>query len=176
MFLKSFSLKALIQQSYFSYFKMNKQIISVILISVFLFAGCTISQNVSSVKTGTSIDKVYVLDNEKVQMDEMVVEIVKEIRELGFDSASYQGETPEQAKHYIHYTANWNWDMAMYLTYFKATLYENGEVLGEVEYDARKGGSNMGKFGKTREKIKPLLEELFSNVERPSTISAMGSN
>ena len=57
--------------------------------------------------------------------------------------------------------------MAMYLTYFRATLYENGRVLGEVEYDAKMGGGNMKKFGKTAEKIRPLLTELLGKVERP---------
>ena len=45
----------------------------------------------------------------------------------------------------------------MYLTYFKATLYENGSEVGHVEYDAQKGSANMNKFGSTSEKIRPLL-------------------
>lgn len=56
--------------------------------------------------------------------------------------------------------------MAMYLTYFQGTLMENGKVLGRVEYDSRRGGTNMGKFGKTAEKVRPLLIDLFSNVNR----------
>ena len=38
--------------------------------------------------------------------------------------------------------------------------------IGEVEYDARKGGANMGKFGRTAEKIRPLLDELLKDVKR----------
>ena len=56
--------------------------------------------------------------------------------------------------------------MAMYLVYFRGTLYEDDRVLGEVEYDAKMGGGNMGKFGKTKEKIRPLLTELVSKVKR----------
>lgn len=43
---------------------------------------------------------------------------------------------------------------------------ENGKVLGRAEYDSRRGGSNVGKFGKTAEKIRPLLMDILSNVER----------
>lgn len=101
-------------------------------------------------------------------MKELVSEIVTQVNELGFESESYEGDRPPEALHYITYTGNWNWDMAMYLTYFRAILYEDGRVLGEVEYDAKMGGANMNKFGKTADKIRPLLTELLEKVERPS--------
>lgn len=138
----------------------------ILLILVVLNTGCAISQHVMPVDSGTKIKKIFVLNNERAHMKELVNEIVSQLKGLGFESESYQGDRPENAMHYITYTANWQWDMAMYLTYFKATLYEDGRVLGEVEYDARSGGGNMNKFGKTAEKIRPLLEELLSKVER----------
>lgn len=54
---------------------------------------------------------------------------------------------------------------------------ENGKVLGRAEYDSRRGGANMGKFGKTAEKIRPLLMDLLSNVERVKpTAPALGTH
>ena len=132
-----------------------------------LLTGCAISKHVTPVDSTVEIEKIYVLNNEKVHMKELVNEIVEQVKELGFESESYSGDRPVGAKHYISYTANWNWDMAMYLTYFRATLYEDGRVLGEVEYDAKMGGANMGKFGRTAEKIRPLLTELLGKVKRP---------
>lgn len=131
-----------------------------------LATGCSISKNVMPADSGTTISKVHVLENENVHMDELVNELVSQIEQLGFESESYLGDRPDGARHYLTYTANWSWDMAMYLTYFNATLYDDGRVLGEVEYDARSGGANMGKFGSTANKIRPLLEELFAKVER----------
>jgi hypothetical protein len=64
--------------------------------------------------------------------------------------------------------------MAMYLTYFHAKLYEDGRILGEVEYDAKMGGANMGKFGKTAEKIRPLLSELLQGVNRNEHAPVLG--
>ncbi len=65
--------------------------------------------------------------------------------------------------------------MAMYLTYFEATLYEDGRVLGEVSYDAKMGGANMNKFGKTADKVKPLLLELLAKVNRGSEVPMLGN-
>lgn len=140
--------------------------ISIVFLVVMLSA-CTISQNVSPVGDSIFIEKVYVKDNPKAHMKELVNELVTQIDELGFYSEKFEGNRPLDATHYIEYTANWAWDMAMYLTFFEAKLYDGAKLIGEVSYDARRGGGNMGKFGRTAEKIKPLLTELFEKVERP---------
>lgn len=139
---------------------------------VSLLSGCAISQNVMPVDSDVVIHKVYVLENDRVHMERLIDEIVSQLEELGFESEAYAGDRPDEAKHYLTFSANWNWDVAMYLTYFKATLYEDGRVLGEVEYDAKMGGANMNKFGKTANKIRPLLEELFQKVERGEVAQA----
>ena len=40
-------------------------------------------------------------------------------------------------------------------------------LIGEVKYDAKNGGGSFNKFGKTADKIRPLLNELLSQVKRP---------
>jgi len=141
---------------------------------VALTSGCAISQNVQPVDSNTRIEKIYVKENPEVHMAGLLPEIVTQLQELGFKSEAYAGDRPEGARHYITFTANWNWDMAMYLTYFRATLYDDGRVLGEVEYDAKMGGANMGKFGKTADKIRPLLAELLAKVERGQASNVIG--
>lgn len=143
---------------------MNRLIFFVFMV---VLSGCAISRHVTPVDSTASIRKIYVLNNDKVHMKELVNEIVDQLTQLGFESEAYSGDRPEEALHYLTYTGNWNWDMAMYLTYFRATLYEDGRVLGEVEYDAKMGGANMAKFGKTAEKIRPLIVELLEKVKRP---------
>lgn len=137
-----------------------------LLCAVLFSSGCAISKNVQPVQRGTAIQTIYVAHNDRVLMKDCTDEIVKQINGLGFVGKRYDGERPAGSKHYITYTANWNWDMAMYLTYFRATLYEEGRVLGEAEYDAKMGGANMMKFGRTAEKLRPLLMELLSSAER----------
>lgn len=136
--------------------------------------GCTISQNVVPVDASKQISKIYLQKNDKVLMEEFHPELLKQLNELGFETESYSAEPPKQANYYINYTANWMWDMAMYLYYFKATVYEQAKeagfskVVGEVEYDAKMGGANMNKFGHTADKIRPLLQQLFAKVRRKS--------
>lgn len=133
---------------------------------VVVTTGCTISRNVVPVDASTTIDKVYVRYNDKVHMEGINDELVWQFENLGFNAELFKGDAPQDAVHTFNYTANWAWDMAMYLVYFRGTLYEDGRLLGEVEYDAKMGGGNMNKFGKTREKIEPLMLEMLQNVER----------
>lgn len=142
-----------------------KRILLLVLLVV-LLSGCSISRNIVQVRSDMLIDKVYVLKNNNVLMEGMNDELVTQFRQLGFESELYQGDRPSDATYYFTYTANWAWDMAMYLVYFRGTIYQEGKILGEVEYDAKMGGANMNKFGKTGEKIRPLLNELMAQVKR----------
>lgn len=148
------------------------------LLSLSLLSGCSIVKTVNPVEPGIVIDKIYVEKNPNVHMEGLHPEVMLQLRALGFAVESYESVPPEDAIYTFVYTANWNWDMAMYLTYFQGTLMENSRVLGRAEYDSRRGGANMGKFGKTAEKIRPLLMDLMSNVTRTkaSTATSVGSH
>lgn len=109
-------------------------------------------------------------------MEGLHPEILQQLKTLGFAVETFEVSRPKEATYWMTYTANWNWDMAMYLTYFQVTLLEEGKVLGRAEYDARKGGANMAKFGKTAEKIRPLLIDLLQQVQRSdATATSFGS-
>ena len=143
-------------------------------LAVFL-TGCSITQSVVPVGPDKDIEKIYVENNPDVHMKELVNELVIQIKENGIDAEIFEkGGKPVSAKHTMRFTANWAWDMAMYLTYFKATLYEGGEVIGQVEYNAKSGGANMNKFGRTRDKIQPLLQELLASAGTPEKIGVIG--
>ena len=141
---------------------------SIILLLLLVTSGCSISQSVKPVDSSVNIQKIYVENNEAVLMKETVNEIVSQVQGLGFESESYSGQRPIDATHYITYTGNWRWDVSMYLYYFEAQLYENDNMIGEVKYDAKNGGASFNKFGRTADKIRPLLNELLSQVQRPT--------
>lgn len=140
-------------------------------------SGCTITQNVKPVETSPTISTIYLQKNTNVHMEGLHPEIVQQLTTLGFQVVTFDTIRPPEAKYWMNYTANWQWDMAMYLTYFQVTLMDDGQVLGRAEYDARRGGANMGKFGKTAEKIRPLLIDLLQNVKRApaGTATPMGT-
>jgi hypothetical protein len=134
------------------------------LLSLVVFSGCTIATQVTPVAKGTELGKIYIEENPDILMNGLVPEIVQQINSLGFEATTYSGKRPPEAKNYLIIKANWRWDMAMYLFYFHATLYEDGRILGVAEYDARSGGANMSKFGHTSEKIRPILRELLQGA------------
>lgn len=128
--------------------------------------GCSIVRKVDAAPPGTTVGTIYVQRNANVHMSGLHDELLAQLKGLGFAVATYDGDRPKEARHVLSYTANWKWDMAMYLTYFQATLLDDSKVLGRVEYDANMGGGRPDKFGKTAEKIRPLLIDLLQNVTK----------
>ncbi len=59
------------------------------------------------------------------------------------------------------YTANWRWDLALYMAYAEILVYRNGEVIGRAYYDAIGGGGRLDKFINATTKINELVDELF---------------
>lgn len=134
-----------------------------------ILSGCTITQNVRPMAEAVAIDVLYIEENPATHMAALLPEMVNHLRASGFNvEVVAQGGSPIDA-YYMTYTANWRWDMAMYLYYFKATLVRKGQVLAEAEYDARSGGGSPNKFGATMDKIRPLLDEMLANA-RPDQV------
>lgn len=61
----------------------------------------------------------------------------------------------------ITYTANWRWDLAMYMAYAELRVYLDGRPNGEAIYDSTRGGGNMGKFIDADKKITELVTQLM---------------
>lgn len=126
-----------------------------------LLVSCTIVSDVQSVSQPIEADTIYVQDQPNLHMEGFQPELLSQIHALGFDTVVFEGDTPEAAEYVLTFTANWYWDIAMYLTYFECNLYRNGEHVGSALYDAREGSSNLGKFGHTADKIRPLVQQLL---------------
>ncbi|HEY1042861.1 MAG TPA: Sbal_3080 family lipoprotein [Telluria sp.] len=59
------------------------------------------------------------------------------------------------------YSANWRWDMALYMEYAEINVYNNAQPVGKATYDARSGGGNMSKFIDADKKVAELADKLF---------------
>jgi hypothetical protein len=59
------------------------------------------------------------------------------------------------------YTANWRWDLALYLAYVDIRVFSQGNQVGEATYDSMSGGANMNKFIAADKKIDELVNQLF---------------
>jgi hypothetical protein len=125
-----------------------------------LVAGCTISQSVDPVAERPA--EICIVRNETVHMAGFHDELVRQIEARGVAVRSFEDAISEDCHYRVSYTANWRWDMAMYLEYAQINVFEEGRPVGSAVYDATMGGANMGKFGPTAEKIRPLVAQLFT--------------
>ncbi len=136
-----------------------------------LLSSCAVKTAVVAVPAGTRITTIYVEMNPKVLMDGLLPEIIAQIRAQGFQAIPYDGVRPKAAVDYLTFTANWRWHWAMYLSYFHATLYHDGRILGTAEYNARRTGPNPDKYGHTADKIRPLLKQLLQPAHGTVAVS-----
>ena len=124
-------------------------------------SACSIKQEVVPIPDGTTIGTLYVQKNEDLHMKEFHSTLVSQIEQTGTNVITCGDSWPADATYRMSYTANWSWDMAMYLAFFHADVFEGDQIIGSAEYNAKGGGANMSKFGATENKIRPLILELF---------------
>jgi hypothetical protein len=133
----------------------------VAIVGAILLCGCVINEAVSPV-TVPNIASVCIHRNVQVFMSEFVDEVKSQLEAKGMKVHIYDGDMPAECNYKLEYTANWKWDLAMYLSYANLRVFDNeNRLLGEATYDARFGGGRPDKFGHTAEKLRPLLDRLF---------------
>lgn len=142
--------------------KLTHLAIAALAATALTLTGCAITQNVRPVTTA-QIPMLCIKKNPAVMMSEFVTELESQVRAKGIQTRTYEGDaSPAGCKHRLEYTANWRWDLAMYLVFADLRVYEDDLLIGQANYDARAGGARMDKFGATATKLKGLVDELFA--------------
>jgi hypothetical protein len=59
------------------------------------------------------------------------------------------------------YTANWRWDLALYLAYANLKVYRSSRLVGEAMYNSLDAAGNTDKFINARLKVQKLADQLF---------------
>jgi hypothetical protein len=125
-----------------------------------LLAGCSIVQEVKPVAVAAK--EICIIVNPKVLQAEFVEVYQRELASKGFDVKLLSADSPLTACPLTStYTANWLWDLALYMAYAELKVYSDGKVVGEAIYDSRRGGASLSKFIKADQKIKELVNLLF---------------
>ena len=89
----------------------------------------------------------------------------KGLRSQGYEVKSIPGDAPITACPVtVTYSANWRWDLAMYMAYAEIRVFHAGREEGRAIYDSTRGGGNMGKFIDAEKKIEELTRELVPRV------------
>ncbi len=134
---------------------------TLLLVALVLLQGCTIDQKVSCV-ADKRITRVTIIENPTVKSTFLdAVKAAAEKQGVATE-VSPSSALPKDYPYAMTYTANWTWDITMYLVYAEINVYQQGEEIGKAIYDARRGGYNMGKFVNAEEKVHELVGELFT--------------
>ena len=94
----------------------------------------------------------------------------RELAAKGFSTRLMSpGSSPDRCALATTFTANWGWDLALYMKYADIRVYERGRQVGHAQYDSRWGGGRLDKFISAENKIAELSQQLF-----PSGASGLG--
>jgi hypothetical protein len=139
--------------------------------------GCSIRQTVKPVELSGQPMEICIIKNEKIRpgfldayTDALKAKSVQ-VRTLD-DGASLNECTITST-----YTAHWGWDLAMYMKYAEIKVYRSPALIGLAVYDATWGGGRPDKFINAENKIRELVDELFSTgkARTSTTIPSVGA-
>jgi len=126
-----------------------------------LSTGCAINQTVKPVEPFES-RRVCVITNPAVIQPAFLATYSRVLNEKGYEVKELSaGSALTECPVTSTYTANWRWDLALYMVFADIKVYENGQQSGQATYDATKGGANMSKFINAETKIEELANQLF---------------
>lgn len=126
-----------------------------------VLAGCSIQQTVEPV-SHIKGKEICVVVNPSVSQAGFLTTYMRSLSAKGFSVRQLPPGSPiTDCTTTSTYTANWRWDLAMYMAYADIKVYNNGQQVGHAVYDALGGGANMGKFIKGETKIAELVNQLF---------------
>ena len=130
--------------------------------------GCAITQSVKPIDSLAG-KEICVVVNPAVQHQGFLATYQRVLTEKGYLVRQLPAGAPVNACPVTStYTANWRWDLALYMAYADIKVFNNGVQSGQVTYDALQGGFNMNKFIKGETKVVELVNQLFPGNAKPS--------
>ncbi|AZQ12225.1 Sbal_3080 family lipoprotein [Shewanella khirikhana] len=136
-----------------------------------LLGGCSIKQHVDPANINQQAT-VCVLENPDVR-EGFLQEVEKVLREKQINyQVVKELDASNNCEWTATYTANWAWDLALYMVYAEIKVYHQGKLDGQAIYDARMGGANMNKFIDAEPKIRELVEQLIAQKQAARTWAA----
>jgi hypothetical protein len=132
-----------------------------VVIAACLLAGCAITQKVTPVES-LSGREICVVVNPAVSQPGFLSAYTRALNERGYTVRELPpGASVNDCPITSTYTANWRWDLALYMAFADIKVYRDGTQVGQAVYDAMQGGANMSKFIKGDAKISELVDQLF---------------
>jgi hypothetical protein len=136
--------------------------IAALVATVLAISGCAITQEVRPVQV-MDASEICIVRNEKVR-ESFLEAYQRALERKGFEVRVIEpGSRDPTCPLTTTYTANWRWDLALYMAYARLRIFRGSEEIGTAEYDSMRGGANMGKFINAESKLNELVDELFTH-------------
>ena len=141
---------------------MRHRVIVPLLVGLALVA-CSIKQNVRPVTPADLATREICIRENKTVREGFLEAYRQALESKGFSVRMLDPDAGIRACPLLTtYTANWRWDLAMYMAYAEMTVYRDGNEVGKATYDALMGGGRVDKkFIKADEKVRELVNQLF---------------
>lgn len=133
---------------------------AMLLVVSLMVSGCTIHQTVEPAQIDSG-HRLCIVENPAVRegfLPEFIS--VLERKNIAYEVVG-NSAVPASCEWVARYTANWSWDLALYMSYAEIKIYRNGSLDGEAIYDSTRGGANMNKFIDAEAKIQELVDQLL---------------
>lgn len=88
------------------------------------------------------------------------------VEALGFKTLAKQGAFFGECRFSLSYKATWAGRLPKWPLVINVTVYDGRSQLGFIRYDASRGSGRPDRYGSAIGKLKPLLTELFAEVDR----------
>jgi len=140
---------------------MRHRVIVPLLVGLALVA-CSIKQNVRPVTPADLATREICIRENKTVREGFLEAYRQALESKGFSVRVLDPDAGIRACPLLTtYTANWRWDLALYMAYAELTVFRDGNEIGKATYDALMGGGRMDKFIKADEKVRELVSQLF---------------
>jgi hypothetical protein len=127
---------------------------------MFVMSGCFIKQNIKPIAS-VETKEVCITENPRVKGD-FLSAYRQALADKGYQTiVKTERDTTAECGLVSTYTANWNWDFAVYLVYANIKVTKDGALQGEATYNARRAGGRFDKFIKAENKIRELVNQLY---------------
>ena len=142
-----------------------------IIAAMTLIAGCSIQTAVQPIPPQTSISEICILENPKVIISDFLPVVQESISSHGLRCSVYR-QVPSDCVYVLDYVAYQRWDFTLFMSEASIKLYRDKKLVGSVSYQTPTGifggGAYPAKWKSTKEKLDPLLDELFKYYPGPS--------
>jgi len=138
-----------------------------LLVTLFLalvsVSGCTATK-VSPVDTTLKIKHACVEDCQQTCFDGEMMGVIRDgFERNSISTQNYTGSLPSECEYHLSIMCERTWDMAMYMHHAELRLYRAKAQIGYAEYHLKgKGGLALTKFGSTKSKMDPIIDELLT--------------